>query len=202
MQKLTIQQAQQALALHNSNTITVERIEQMLGNVSITFAQIMYVTKVQTAAAHKEQNIQKVTSSNVILSSSLKAHTSIYANKVKKSAATLQGNDKVDVEAFVPQANYFEHTACHSIVKHKEHADKFYLYAIYNSSTNMYLINGKEATLQDVAQYLTPSAQRDLLKTDKTVLNVKHNIRHTVAVRTIALSNIISIKARKQFITV
>ena len=149
-----------------------------------------------------KQNIQKVTSANVILSSSLKAHTSIYANKVKKSAANIQGNDTADVEAFVPQANYFEHTACHSIVKHKEHADKFYLYVIYNSATNMYLLNGKEATLQDVAQYLTPSARQSLLKTDNTIHNIKHNIRHTVAVRTIALSNIISIKARKQFITV
>jgi len=203
MKILTLAQAQNAIALHNSNSvITAQQVQQLLGNVSVTFAQIEYVTKVQTAAAHKAQNIQKITRANVILSSTLKAHTSVYANKVKKTAAAIQDNDQAAVAAFTPQANYFEHTACHSVVQHTEHADKQYLYAIYNNATSLYMHNGAIVDEQHVAQFLTPSAKRDMLNKDSTVHNKTHNIRHTVAVRTIALANIISIRARKQYTTV
>ena len=199
----TLTQALQALTQHsNNNTITAAQITALLANTSVTFANIQYVTKVQTAAAHKTEQIQKITSANVILCSSLKSHTSVYANKVKKTAAAIASNDMQAVQAFTAQKNYFEHTATHCIVQHTQHADKQYLYVIYNNAQSIYVHNGKQATLQQVAQYLTPSAARDLQSTDRTVHNVTHNIAHTVAVRTIALSNIVSIKARKQLLAV
>lgn len=199
----TLAQAQAAQQLHaNNNTVTAQQIAALLQNVSVTFANIQYVTKVQTAAAHKNENISKVTSANVILCSSLKAHTDVYARKVRKTAAAIASNDMQAVQQFTAQKNYFEHTACHCIVQHAQHADKQYLYVIYNNAHSIYMHNGKQVTLQQVAQYLTPSAARDLTKTDNIVHNVTHNIRHTVAVRTIALSNIVSIKARKQLLTV
>ena len=203
MHTLTLAQALQvAAARANNNTVTAAQVATLLANASVTFAQLVYVTKVQTAAAHKAQSIQKVTSANVILCSNIKAHTSVYANKVRKTAAAIASNDMQAVQAFTAQKNYFEHTACHCIVQHTQHADKQYLYVIYNNAQSMYLHNNTQATLQQVAQYLTPSAARDLQSTDYVVRNIKHNIAHTVAVRTIALSNIVSIRARKQLLTV
>lgn len=198
MHTLTLSQAQAALQANNN--ITPQQVATLLGNVSVTFAQITYVTKVLTAAAHKAQTIQKVTVANVILCSNIKAHTSVYANKVKRTAATIQDNDQAAVAAFTPSDNYFEHTECHSIVQHKQHADKFYLYAIYNKARSVYMHDGNIVDEAHVAQFLTPAAAKTLLQPTDVVHNVTHNIRHTVAVRTIALSNIVSIRARKQLI--
>lgn len=203
MKHITTAEANTACALHaNNNTLSVAQVQQLLGNVSVTFATIEYVTAVQTAAAHRNQNIKKITKANVILCSNIAAHTSVYANKVKKTAATISTNDQAAVAAFTPQANYFEHTACHSIVQHKVHTDKFYLYAIYNDAASVLMLNGTPVTKQDIVQYLTPSGARDMMKVDDVVENKTHGIKHRVTIRTIALSNIVSIKARRQFVTV
>lgn len=203
MQKLTQAQAQAAILLHaNNNTLTVAQVQQLLQNVSVTFAQITYVTQVATAAAHKAQSITKVTTANVILCSSVNAHTSVYANKVRKSAAAISSNNAAAVAAFTAAQNYFVHTNVHSIVQHAQHANKFYLYAIYNNASSVYMHNNAVVTKQHVAAYCTKSAAAQLLQTDNIVHNKTHNIKHTVAVRTIALSNIVSIKARKQLLTV
>ena len=66
----------------------------------------------------------------------------------------------------------------------------------------MYFINNVLATKQQVAQYLTASASAKLLDNNNTVHNVANNVTHTVKVRTIALSNIVSITANKQTLTV
>ena len=203
MQKLTQAQAQAAMLLHaNNNTVTAQAVAQLLQNVSVTFAQITYVTKVVTAAAHKAQNIYKVTTANVILCSNIAAHTSVYANKVRKSAAAISSNNAQAVAAFTAQQNYFVHTAVHSIVQHAQHANKQYLYCIYNNASSVYMHNNTVVTKQHVAAYCTASAAAQLLQTDNIVHNKTHNIKHTVAVRTIALNNIVSIKARKQLLTV
>ena len=203
MKHITLAQAQAAAALHaNNNTLSVQQVQQLLGNVSVTFAEIEYLTKVQTAAAHKGENIQKVTKANVILCSTIASNVSVYGNKVKKTAGEIATNDATAVAAFTPQANYFEHTACHSIVQHKVHADKFYLYAIYNNASSIYLHNGKQVSKQDIVPFMTPSGAKELLNTSNVVHNVTHGIDHKVAVRTIALNNIVSIKARRQFVTV
>jgi hypothetical protein len=203
MHTLKLQQAIAAQALHgNNNTVTAQQVAALLANTSVTFANIQYVTTVQLAAAHKLQNIVKVTSANVILCSNIKAQTSVYANKVKKTAAAIASNNAADVAAFTAAANYFEHTACHCIVQHKQHASKQYLYAIYNNAQSMYLHNNNVVSKQHVAQYLTASAAKTLLQESNTVHNVTHNITHSVQVRTIALSNIVQIKARKQLLTV
>ena len=203
MQKLTVAQAQQAVLLHaNNNVVTAQQITNLLQNVSVTFAQIVYVTKVQLATAHKAQNIVKVTTANVMLCSNIKAHTSVYARKVKRSAASIASNDTQAVEAFTAAQNYFVHTQVHCIVQHAVHADKLYLYAIYNNASSVYMHDNAVVSKQHVAQYCTASAAKALLQESNTVHNVTHNITHTVQVRTIALSNIVSIRARKQLLTV
>jgi hypothetical protein len=203
MQKLTLTQAQNALALHaNNNTLTVAQLQQLLQNVSVTFAQILYVTNVTLAAAHKAQVIQKVTSANVLLASNIAAQTQLYARAVRKNAAQYAQNDVAAIQQFVASSNYFEHTATHCIVAHKQHAHKLYLFAIYNNATSLLLHNNAVVSKQHVAQYCTASAAAQLLQTDNTVHNVTNNIVHSVQVRTIALSNIVSIRARKQLLSV
>ena len=203
MQKLTHTQALHALTLFNSNsTLTVAQIQQLLAKASVTFAQLLYVTKVLTAAQHKATNVQKVTNANVILCSNIAAHTSVYANKVRKTASAIATNNAQAVADFAAQQNYFAHTNCYSIVQHKQHAHKHYLYAIYNNAASLYFINNAVATKQQVAALLTASAKQTLLQESNTVHNKTHNIVHAAHVRTIALSNVVQIKARKQLLTV
>ena len=203
MKQLTLSQAQQAILLHaNNNTLSAPQLEFLLRGVSVTFAQILYVTQVQLAAAHKAEGIQKVTSANVLLASNIAAQTQLYARAVRKSAAKFAQNDPAAVQAFESSGNYFEHTATHSLVVHKQHPDKFYMFAIYNNATSVYMHNGAVVDKQHVAQYSTPSAAKLLLKADDTVHNVTHNVTHSVHVRTIALDNIVHIRARKQLLSV
>jgi len=203
MQTFTNAQAHAAVAAHaNNNTLSVAQVQQLLANVSVTFAQILYVTNVLTAAAHKQQQLRKVTCANVILCSNINAHTSVYARKVQRSAAKIASNSAQAVAAFNAQDNYFAHTQCYSIVVHKQHASKYYLYAIYNNAQSLYLHNNNVVSKQHIAQFLTASAAQQLLQNNNTVHNVTHDITHNVHVRTIALSNIVQIKARKQIINV
>lgn len=64
-----------------------------------------------------------------------------------------------------------------------------------------YTINNAVATKQQVAQYLTASAAKQLLQNDNTVTNKTHNIQHNVQVRTIALANVKSVTTNKQTVT-
>jgi hypothetical protein len=197
-----MQNAQQLLAMHaNAQHITAQQIAALLANASTTFANIAYVTQVKTAAKHKAVNIQKVTVANVQLFANINAATSVFANAVKRSAAKIATNNVANVQQFTAQQNYFTHTACYSIVQHKQTLAQ-YLYAIFNNASSVYFINNTVATKQQVAQYLTASAAAALLQDSNTVTNVTHNIQHNVNVRTIALQNIVSIVANKQQLTV
>lgn len=203
MQKLTLIQAQAAALLHaNNNIVTAQDVTALLKNASVTFAQIAYCTKVQTSAANRALNIVKVSSANVMLCANVSAQAQVYARRVRKTAALHSNNTQENITNFVAQENYFEHTKTHCIVAHKQHTEKMYLYAIYNSSSSIYMLNNVQLSKQEVAQYCTASAAKALLQKDNTVHNVTHNVTHSVQVRTIALANIVSIKARKQLLTV
>ncbi len=199
---LTLQNAQTALQQHASTaTITAPQIADLLNNVSTTFAQITYVTKVATAAKFKHVNIVKVTTANVQLFSNINAATSVFANAVKRTAANIATNNASNVANFTAQQNYFTHTDCYSIVKHNTN-NNLYLYCIYNNASSLYFINNVLATKQEVAQYLTASAAQQLLNPTATTHNVTNNVTHTVVVRTIALANIVSINAMQQQLAV
>ena len=195
-------QAQAILAQHaNAQNISAAQVAALLANVSVTFAQIAYVTQVATAAAHKANSVQKVTVANVQLFANISAATSVFANAVKRSAAQIASNDAANVAAFTAQSNYFAHTQCYSIVQHKQ-TQAQYLYAIYNNASSVYFINNTVATKQQVAALLTASASAKLLQPSNTVHNVTNNVTHNVQVRTIALQNIVSIHANKQALSV
>lgn len=203
MPNLTVAQAQQAIAMHaNSHSLTAQQIAAALGNASVTFAQLLYVTQVQLAAQHREQRIQKVTSANVILCSNVTATSRVYARKVQRSAVFFAQNAATAIAAFTAQQNYYTHTPCYSIVQHAEHIEKLYLYALYNTANGVYMHNNAVVSKQQVAQYCTPSAAAKILKASGEVHNKTHNLVHSVHVRTIALSNIVQMRVRKQLLTV
>jgi len=199
----TANTANTAIALHaNTNTITAQQVATLLQNVhGTTFANICYVTQVATAAAHKARNVRKVAVANVQLFNNLQAFTNAYTNAVKRTAAQIATNDEQNVTNFVAQSNYFEHTACYSIVQHKQNS-KQYLFAIYNNANSVYYIDEQIATKQQVAALLTASAAAKLLSNDNTTHNVTNNVTHSVTVRTIAMENIVSISAAKQTVQV
>lgn len=203
--QITQAQAQAAIQAHaNANTISQQTIEALLANVSVTFAGITYVTTVQLAAEHKKAGvvIQKVTTANVMLCSNIKAHTAVYKRKVQRSAAKYASNAASAVAAFTASAASYTHTATHSIVHNNKNINALYLYCFYNTASSVYMHNNAVVTKQHVAAYCTKSAAEGLLNTSSTVHNVTHDITHDVVVRTIALHNIVSIRARKQLLTV
>lgn len=196
-------EALQAIALHNTgNSIRKEQISDMLAAVrGTTFASIVQVTKVATAAKHRAVTIKKVTEAQVQLFNNISEHTSVWANAVKRSASKLAGNDTTAIENFTAQSTWFEHTDCYSIVKHKS-KEQFYLYAIYNTGKSVYMLDGNEVTKAEVAEYLTPAEADKLLNGDSRTVNVTHDIEHSAICRAVALENIISIVAQKQLLIV
>lgn len=185
----------------NSTHISAADVEQLLQNVrGTTFASIAYVTKVATAAAHKSLNISKVTIASVQLFNNLQAFTNAYENAVKRSAAKIADNDAGAVASFESSGNYFEHTQCYSVVKHKTE-EKYYLFAIYNNADSSYVLDNKVIDKAEIVQYLTKSAAAALYG-DGTTHNVTNDVTHSVVVRTVGLANIVSITAAKQTLLV
>ena len=172
--------------------ISATHIIGALDGKASTFAGIDYITKVQTAAKHKNLNIQKYTTANIQLFSNLKEATTVYTNAVKKAAGKIEENDATKVAEFTAQDNYFTHTDCFSLVTHKTNG-KQYLYAFFNNAKSVYTINGKIADKAQVAEYLTPSARERLLG-DGIIHNKANDVLHTVQVRTIALENIVELR--------
>lgn len=201
---LTLAAAQTALQQRsNNNSVTPQQVETLLQNVrGVTFAGVLQVTKVATAAAHKAVNVQKVTQASVQLFNNVQDYANVYAAAVKRSAGNIADNNVANVQAFEQQDNYFTHTNTFSLVQHKTDATKFYLFAIYNNAESMYFIDGQQATKAEVAQLLTPSAAKQLLQGTNVVHNVANDIMHTVQVRTIALDSIVELKAMRQTVTV
>lgn len=200
MQKFTLQAAQNALVLQQNNAqFTVQQITNLLQNASVTFANVVFATQQQHAAAHKHVIVNKVTSANIILCSNISAHVSVYANKVRKTALQHTNNSIEDINNFNTSAASFTHTSCYSIVQNKKVATKFYLYAIFNNAQSIYLHNNVQVTKQYAQQFCTASAVA--AQNAKAVYNKTHNITHNAVARTIALSNLVTIKARKQILT-
>lgn len=195
--------ALQAIALHNAgNSIRKEQVSAILNATrGTTFASIVQVTKVALAAKHKAVNIKKVTEASVQLFNNISEHTSVWANAVKRSASKNADNDAANIENFTAQSNWFEHTDCYSVVKHKT-KEQYYLYAIYNTASAVYMLDGVEVSKQEVAEYMTPAAARDLLEPYDATLNVTHDVLHTAVCRATALENIVSIVANKQLLIV
>lgn len=193
---LDLQTANQAIAdKGNNHEVTPNCIRTLLGAVKgTTIASVTQVTDVKLAAAHKALKIQKVTIASVTLANNLKAWTDVYVNKVQRTSSN-------PGQEFVKSDNYFSHTDCYSLVKHKSQ-EKYYLFAMYNKSRSVYVFNGKLVSKDIVAAHMTPSAAKKLLEPQQAVTNVRNDIEHSAIVRTVGLASIVSISADKQTLTV
>ena len=194
-------------AQQNNTYISQADVSRLLDNVrGTTFATIAYVTTVKPAAAHKDVLIQKVTIAGVQLFNNLQEFTNVYENAVKRSATKLSASgtaisEPTAIASFESAGNWYEHTACHSIVKHKTKED-YYLWAIYNRAESLYVIGNNVVSKEEVAQFLTPASARDLLADDSITYNVGHDVQHSVIVRVVGLQNIVSIIAQKDILLV
>lgn len=188
----------------NNTVITPQQVEQLLQNVKgTTLASIMQVTNVASVAAiHKHNTVQKVTQASIQLFNNVTDFKNVYTAAVKRSAGAIADNDMAKVADFKQQDNYFNHTACFSLVQHKTQPSKFYLYAIYNTADSIYFINNARASKQDVAMLLQPAAAKKLLEGTNIVHNKTNDLLHDVQVRTIALDSIVQLRAMKQQLTV
>jgi hypothetical protein len=152
-----------------------------------TFASIVACTPVATAAAHRHLAVLKHTVASVQLFNNVRDY-SLFATQAKRSAGATE---------YVLSDTYFEHTACFSVVKHKQR-EEFYLYAIYNNASSTYTINGAPASKAQVLDLMTPSARAQAEDTTGQVYNKTNDVMHTITLRTTKLSNIVQITANKQ----
>jgi hypothetical protein len=163
------------------------------------FASVAYTTQVKTAAAHKARDVRKHVVANVQLFANITDARRVFEAALRRSAAR-HDNDAAAVASYELQDNWYQHTACFSIVQHKT-KHTLYLYAIYNSADSNYTIDGAPATKLEVAELLTPAARQDLLEPSATVVNATHGIEHDVRVRVIALDNVQRVTVNQQTLT-
>lgn len=203
---LNTAQIANALQQHaNNNTISIASIMQALANVSVTFANIVTVTKVATAAAHKHMQIVKITSANVQLYSNVNAANAVYTKAVKRSAASIASNNAANVAAFTASAASFTHNAnCYSIV-HNAKTNNTMLYARYLRSNSVYAIINADSTFtiiskQQAASYCTASTAAKMLDSNTAIHNKTNNVTHNVRISTVSISNIVALTVRKQIL--
>lgn len=187
-----------ATQANNSSNVNVTNVINMLQNVkSTTFATLTQASQVSTAAAHKAQNIYKITVQNVTLCNS---SASLYNNAVTREVVATQ---QADAFTALP-SNYVMLANSYSVVALKSNTNKHYLRAIVNKCLQSVYYCANTNTLltkEQVAEYLTASAAKALLETSKETTVQHANITHSVIARTFALSNIYNINAAKQTLT-
>jgi hypothetical protein len=201
----TVQQIVQHFTnAQNDSTIsssTAATVKAMLAGTITTFAGVVQVTKVATAAAHKATTILKVSSSNVLISSSAETYT----NAVKNSASKIAGNDAEAVNNFAAVAAKFtRHDDCAAIANSTKTNELQLVYLVFTHLSNKskaYYINADTLQLmskEEVATLLTASAANELLNKSKTIVNVRTGIEHSVSTRAVNMFNILSVTANKQ----
>lgn len=174
----------------------------ILRNTTTTFAHIVQATPVKLAAKNKARNIVKLSSVNVMISTS---HAT-YANAVKNSA-TKQGSDEQKVEDFKPQEAWFARDEqCAALGVGKKNGLPVLIYMTYpnpRSSGKRYFIDADTdelMTAEEVAALMTPSGAKQLLEPETVHHNKTHDIEHTVSTRAVYLHNIFKVIANKQAI--
>ena len=182
--------------------ITPTDVETLLQGVrGASMASFTTVTDAKLAAKHKDVTIKKVTVASIQLFNNLKDFSKVYKDAVKRSAMKLGISEIADIEDFKPSDTYFAHTPTFSLCKHNE-KESYYLFAIYNSSKSVYVMDGKIVDKLTVASFMTPSEAKKLLEPSKVVHNVTNDVVHDVTVRTPKLESIVRLSADKRTIIV
>lgn len=166
-----------------------------------TIVRLQYTTQVKPAAKHKAVEITKTTVASALLFGKVSAYANAYKRRVKKTAQLIEGNNQEAIDNFEVAQNW--HTASDLAYSIRLHAGKGtkYLYPMFcGHSKTIFTINGKTATRLEVADYLTPSAARELLDTSGIVENKKNGIKHSAIVRTIGMENVNWVKIKGKLI--
>ena len=159
-----------------------------------SFASVTYSSAIKTAAKYKHVAIHKVVNANIIVFATSYA----YVAAVQRSAQ--KHNSAQNASNFKASATHFTHSAqCYSIVTNNN-SNKQYLYCAVQNAKSTYYINNVQSTKQQVAQYLTASAAKQLLADTNVVHNKTNNVQHTLQIRTISLANIQQIKVNNTVI--
>ncbi len=167
-----------------------------------TIARLSSTTLIKPAAKFKTTVIEKTTVASVLLFGTVSAYKNAYKRRVKKTALLIDGNDKQAIESFELSDNWHvQADTAYSIRKKKDDNGSRYLFPMFcKTGESSFTIDGKPATREQVAEYLTPSVARDLLDTGGIVENKKNGIKHSAIVRTIGMDNINWLKIKGQFI--
>lgn len=175
-------------------------IFNILRNTVTTFAHVVQATPVKLAAKNSERNIMKVSTSNVMISSS---HDT-YERAVKNSAVKAGSNEN-KVAEFKPQKAWFTRREdCAALATANKNGLPVLVYMTYPNPRNAgkrYFIDAdtqEMMTAEQVAELMTPSAAKQLLDPPATQKNVKHDIEHTVGTRAVYLHNVLKVIANKQ----
>ena len=173
-------------------------VKSILSGRGTTMANIRYKTDIAVAAKFKhEVKIEKRTVASVRLFQGI-VDFEIYKKEVLKTAQMIEGQE--NVSDFIMSDTWFEHgdMDCFSLVSKKSDTTEKYLYFICNSAKSVYYINGELVTKGEIAQYLTPSKYKEIFENDGVVYNKRNGIMHLVNPRTLKLSNIFRLAAKKQ----
>jgi len=178
---------------------TCNAVQIMHKGAVTTFANVVQVTRVTTSAQHKALTILKVSSVNVLLSSSALTYT----NAVKNSASKQAVNNASNVQNFTASKASFTRTDIASIAHSNKTSALQLVYLAFSnvrSANKTYYICAQ--TLQvlcknTVSQYLTASASKALLNPSTTIHNVTNNVTHSVHTRSVNMHNVLSITANK-----
>ena len=167
------------------------QIKALFNNNSSIDILLTSNTVVPVAAKHKSTvSITKISTVNATLHASSNAYT-LHVQASAANIATNASNADNVVNFKAQQSKYTHDNDVHCLAMLN---NKPYLQCFCNSASSAYYINGKEATKQEVAQYLTPAAADKLLSKDNVTHNQTHNIKHDVIIRTYKMSSIQSIQ--------
>ena len=181
----------------SKNKISASDISRAL-RPGTNFANVEYCVDLNTSASNRAVKIRKAVRCNVQLFASIKDYD-LYRKQVLRSANKLSESEITD---FVVSETYYEHTDCFSIVQHKKDSAKQYLYAIYNRAESVIFVDDVESTKEYASSFMTNSDATKLLDDSKLVYNKTNDVTHDVTLRTVTLSNIVSITVNNQVLTV
>jgi|694.fasta_scaffold145359_2 hypothetical protein len=179
--ELTLATALNMIALRDnaSAPITENDIINLVANVKgNTRASFCSVTDVPLAAAHKKAGVSiiKVSAVGAALYNGMNKDTNPYLNKMAKA-----GHDDHELK----QAWHEHYNGVFSLVQKRSNPTEKYLYALPDSGSSIYVMDGVQVDRQTVASYQTASEAKSTLGASD----------EPVACRVYKLANILSIRA-------
>ena len=175
-------------------------IFNILRNSVTTFAHVVQATPVKLASKNSNRNILKLSSVNVMISSSHQTY-----ERAVKNSATKAGSNENKVDKFKAQKAWFTRREdCAALATANKNGLPVLVYMTYPNPRNSgkrYFIDADTNEImskEDVAELMTPSAAKQLLDPPATQKNVKYGIEHNVSTRAVYLHNVLKVIANKQ----